>query len=386
MPNAGDVVDGKYEILGVLGIGGMATVYEASHLETELHVAIKFLHPQFAEDTDVQERFKLEAEAASAAGHESVISIYETGVTDGGCHYIVMDFLKGRSLGQLLRLDGRLDIDLCVYIGCQILSALSAVHQTGIVHRDLKLDNVFLVESPSRLPAVKLLDFGLSRIAEASSFGQEHAGLTRKGMSVGTPAYMSPEQARGEQDLDHRADLYSVGMILYQCLTGVSPFHTDNPQETMYKIVTELAPPVRDHRPEVPEGLAGAVELSLAKSRGVRFQTAEEMFAEIVRYASKEAVEQITPLQERYARTAHIDAMSSEDFEKLRTRAVNAAPVAEASAPDQQTREEVEPSADGPEPGSAQRVLRRKFWMIAALVALVLGVVGSVMAMVLLSD
>ncbi len=319
MPTVGDVIGGEYKLLSVAGVGGMATIFEASHIETGLQVAIKFLRPEHSDD-DAVTRFHLEAEAASAEGHESNVSIYATGTTDQGVHYLVMELLNGRSLGERIKRDGQLDTSLTAYIGCQVLSGLAAVHQTGVIHRDLKVDNIYLIRSGGHIPQIKLLDFGLSRITKAETFGKEDAQLTRKGFAVGTPAYMSPEQASGRRDLDSRTDIYSVGIILYRCLTGASPFDSETAQDILLKVMTEAPTPIQQLRPDVPPGLVRIVERALFKDRSDRYQSAEIMFDELLEFVDHESKRFITYPRNHAERTAFVTAISPEEVEQYRTR------------------------------------------------------------------
>ena len=320
------MIGGEYKLLSVVGVGGMATIFEASHVETGLQVAIKFLRPEHSLEQENISRFQLEAEAASAVGHESIISIYGSGATDEGVHYLVMELLTGSSLGEAIKADGSLEIANTVYICCQVLSALAAVHQTGVIHRDLKVDNIYLIRSVSGFPAVKIIDFGLSRITQAETFGKEDAELTRKGYTVGTPAYMSPEQASGVRDLDQRTDVYSVGIILYRCLTGRAPFEADTAQDLLVKVMMEAPRQVRELRPEVPPVLERLVDRALAKDRNDRYQSAEEMFDELFELADEEAKQHIAHPRGAAERTAFVKAVTVEQIEEYRARNSSANP------------------------------------------------------------
>jgi serine/threonine-protein kinase len=258
----------------------MGAVYEALHEQIGKPVAVKVLLPRDAADGELIARFHREAQAAAAAGHRGIVDIYDVGVTADGSPFLVMELLRGRSLGALLDQRGSLDLPLTAYIACHVLSALSAAHAAGVVHRDLKPDNVFLVDSGAALPEVKLLDFGISRVVTPGTVTR----MTRSGAVMGTPHYMSPEQAAGEHDIDHRTDLYSVGVILYECLTGVMPFDADNYNALLARIISTEPRAPRDVRPDLPPELEAAVMKALAKRRDHRHHDAAELFRAVLPY------------------------------------------------------------------------------------------------------
>ena len=333
MPLSGEVIGGEYRLHNVIGVGGMATIFDATHMKSGLQVAIKFLRPEHSVGEQNIKRLQFEAEAASAVGHQSIVSIYNTGTTERGVHYIVMELLEGESLSDRITRDGQLDFTTSVYLGCQMLSALAAVHGTGIIHRDLKVSNIFLCKSDKEVPDVKLIDFGLSRVGEPETFGQEDAQLTRKGYTVGTPAYMSPEQANGEADLDERSDIYSVGVILYRCMTGSAPFVADTTQGILYKVTTEPPIPVQQLNPQVPGDLVRIIDRALAKDRNARYQSAPEMFDELIVLAGRETKRYIDYPRNEVERTSAVAGVS--EFELLQGRGIpaNVAQQVEASSP-----------------------------------------------------
>ncbi len=283
-PLVGKTLVGRYVIAKKLGEGGMGSVYLASHIVLEKQVALKVLHGEYARKPDLVERFMQEAKAASRIRHENVIDISDFGVTDDGFVFFAMELLKGNDLHELVaraRLDGNvLPWDRSRHIFLQICSALAAAHGHGIVHRDLKPENVYLIEFLGRPDFVKLLDFGIAKLAEAD--GGERK-LTRTGMLFGTPEYMSPEQARGDK-VDHRVDIYAMACILFQLLTGRVPFEAENFMGVLSLHLTEAPPeipPATLERAGAPAGLAAIVAKGLAKKPADRWQTIEEMAAAI---------------------------------------------------------------------------------------------------------
>jgi serine/threonine-protein kinase len=214
----GTRLDDKYVIVRHIKTGGMGAVYEVEHTGLGKKLAAKLLLPDLSRRPELLERFRREARAASATGHENIVEVTDLGATKGGVPFLVMELLQGRTLGAELK-NGRLPPERAVHITRQMLSALKAAHNRGIVHRDLKPENIFLIQRASDPDFVKVLDFGIAKLL-TEEVGEE---LTRAGQVVGTPTYMAPEQARGAE-IDARADLYAVGAILYRMVTGNRPF------------------------------------------------------------------------------------------------------------------------------------------------------------------
>ncbi len=295
MLEVGALIGEKYQLVGVLGRGGMGAVYEAIHRDIGARVAVKLLHPRSGDDPTMLIRFRREARAAGSIGHPAIVRVHDIGQTDEGVPYQVMELLRGQSVGGLLAREGRIDPELAAYIACQLLSGLSAAHAAGVVHRDLKPENVFLTESGTLLPGVKILDFGISRAIGGEADVIDGTRLTQDGSVLGTPEYMSPEQARGEERIDHRSDLYSVGVMLFECLTGVVPFRGVNYNSVLHRIVTDPAPSPREIRPEVPPALERLILRALSKHAEDRFASASEMFRALLPFVSDTARALIPP-------------------------------------------------------------------------------------------
>lgn len=289
MLSKGDIVGGKYSIVRELGHGGMGAVLEGVHLELDKPVAIKVLLEQEDASGEDFARFYQEAWAAAKVGHRGIIDVYDVGVTKDENPYIVMELLRGENLEDHLERRGQLDVEFAAYIGCQVLSALAAMHDVGIVHRDLKPANIFLVETGALLPDVKVLDFGISRILKLDT-GETATRMTRSGAIMGTPCYMSPEQVRGFKDIDRRTDLFTLGVILFEALTGSLPINADTVGDLMVQIVIEEPPPLRTLRTDIPESVEQVVLRALEKEREKRFQLAKEMFDVLLPFVDKGAL------------------------------------------------------------------------------------------------
>lgn len=287
MAELGDIVGQKYRLIRKLGEGGMGTVYEAADEQLGGQVAIKLIHPELEDTPESLLRFRREAEAAATAGHEAIVGIFDFGHTDEGSHFLVMELLNGQSLNQKLNELGNLGVSETAFVGCQTLSGLFAAHRVGVIHRDLKPDNIFLVESEDPVPAVKILDFGTSLLRDRQGYADDSQRLTREGTIIGTPEYMCPEQARGKLDLDERADIYSLGLILYECMTGRPPFIAPNPNEVLFKLLTEEAENPKNIRPDVPEEFDNLIMWAIRKDREERPRTSREMFDALIPFVSE---------------------------------------------------------------------------------------------------
>ena len=272
-PLIGTLVSDRYRVLRKLGEGGMGRVYEAQHELIGKRVALKCLNAEYATHPVVVERFKREARAATAVGNEHIVDVTDLGDLPDGSPFIVMEHLAGRELAALIA-EGPLTLGRAVRILDQVCDALAAAHAKGIVHRDLKPENIFLVPRGGNEDFVKVLDFGISKMKEPE---ETSPSLTRTGMAMGTPQYMSPEQAQGKMSTDHRTDVYALGVILYRMLTGEVPFTAESFPMLIVAIVTQDAPSVLLLRPELPGAMDGIVRRALARDVDERFQTVQEL-------------------------------------------------------------------------------------------------------------
>lgn len=272
--NIGDIIDGKYQIARLLGEGGMGAVYEGENLRIHRKVAIKILHSNVAQSQDAVQRFEREAQAAGRIGSDHIVEVLDLGELPGGDRYMVMEFLDGESLSARIANSGGLSPQKTASLVIGILEGLGAAHNAGIVHRDLKPDNVFLLSSKGgQADFVKIVDFGISKF---NAMGGEFS-MTQTGAVMGTPYYLSPEQAKGERHVDHLSDLYAVGVILWETVAGKVPFDGDTFNELLFKIVLEPVPELSTIKSDLDPHFVSIVHKAMARERNLRFQSAAEM-------------------------------------------------------------------------------------------------------------
>lgn len=281
----GTVVDSKYQIVRRLGQGGMGAVYEARHLGTGRRVALKVIVPEalLGGDRDIIPRFQREARASGAIDSQHVVQVLDTGVDpQTNTPYLVMEHLTGEDVQQLVRRVGPLAPDVVLRIMAQACSGLSRAHQEGIVHRDIKAANLFVARREAGELVVKILDFGIAKVRADPMAASAHHGITRTGSMLGSPLYMPPEQVTGTKDVDPRADIFSLGVTMYEALCGVTPNHECETIGTLIlAICSGKGQPIQQRAPWVPRGVAAIVEKALALEPSARFQTTAEMHAAI---------------------------------------------------------------------------------------------------------
>ena len=266
---------GSYRVQKQLGKGGMGAVYLGLHPGIGSKVAIKFLHPQYAHDERIVDRFYNEARAVNVIGHDNILKILDLNVTEDNRHYFVMEYLQGRAVQNLLKQNIAMPLEVTGPILLQICEALEAAHRKGIVHRDLKPDNVYLISMKGKKNFVKVVDFGIARVTDDAG---ESTGKTQTGMVMGTPAYMSPEQGSGQTNkIDGRSDIYSLGCMMYQMATGRLPFPGANFGEVLIGHLQQKPSPLRELKPETPEAYEAIVLKCLEKKQEDRFQSMEEL-------------------------------------------------------------------------------------------------------------
>jgi serine/threonine protein kinase len=273
----GSTVLGKYHIDRLIGRGGMGAVFQATNASIGKRVALKFLGAETSKDGDSAVRFQREAEAASLAESPHIVQIFDSGRSERGLPFLVMELLTGEDLRARLRREGRLDVEAALRIAVQVLKALRQAHAAGIVHRDLKPDNVFLCRRDDEPAFVKIVDFGISKLQRAPGVDT----LTHKGAVLGTAFYMSPEQAQSFADIDGRTDLFSLGAILYEMLTGEPPHSAPTYEAVLIAICTRDAADVRVKAPDVPEKLARVIARALQRERSERYANADDMLADL---------------------------------------------------------------------------------------------------------
>lgn len=279
----GRTIASRYRVLEKVGEGGMGTVYKAEHCLMEKIVALKVLNPGLISSKPSLERFRREIRAASKFQHKHVIQIYDAGEAEGGLFYMAMEFVAGQTLEDVLKADGALPVERVARLMRQTLGAVGEAHKKGIVHRDLKSGNIMLVTGKDGEDVVKVMDFGIAKIALESSDGSSESGMgglykTQEGVVTGTPQYMSPEQCSGEA-VDGRSDLYSLGVILFEMLTGELPFKSNTPMGFLGKHIVEAPPPPSSLRPGLPRVLEDVTLRLLEKRPDARYQSAEEVLA-----------------------------------------------------------------------------------------------------------
>ncbi len=267
---AGTVVAGRYRLDRLLGEGGMGTVWAATHVVTRKAVALKFLKPAYAARKEVRQRFLREARAACAVRHPNVVQIHDVLELEDGMPAMVMDLLHGESLGERLEREHALPLVEVARVMLPVVSAVGTAHSLGIVHRDLKPDNLFLVREPDESITVKVLDFGIAKLTATEGEAAETGALTKTGSVLGTPYYMSPEQAFGEKDLDHRSDVWAIGIILYECLTGERPTAGENLGQIFKAITTGGIVPLERVAPNLPADVSSLVTRMLSRDRAQR--------------------------------------------------------------------------------------------------------------------
>ena len=279
-----DVIDGKYRVVRMIGEGGMGHVYEGINTRIGRRVAIKVLTADISASAEMRRRFEREAQVAAKIGSPHICDVLDLGDLPSGESYLVMEYLEGHGMDTLFDTRVVPAEELCGLF-YQLLDGLAAMHDAGIIHRDLKPANVFICRSLAKTgprDIVKILDFGVSKF-------QNHDGanghVTQTGAVMGTPLYMSPEQARGEKDIDGRSDIYAVGVMMYRGLTGQLPFEGDNFPQLLFKIALEQAPPIATFVPDVDPDFAAIIERAMAKAPADRFADAREFQGEIARWA-----------------------------------------------------------------------------------------------------
>ena len=283
----GSVIASKYRLERLLGKGGMGAVYLVTHLGVERKFALKLLHHGMPGAREAEARFELEAQAAGRIGHPNIIDVFDLGQTDEGAPYMVMELLPGQSLAQRLE-KGALPSAEALGIMLEVLRALEAAHDTGIIHRDIKPANIFLVERPDGTRGVKVLDFGIAKFAHAVD--AKSASLTSTGAVVGSPLYMAPEQVNAERDIDARVDVWATGSTLYEALVGEPPHKAPTHAALIVRIVTTPVPSMRVRAPSVDPRLDAIVLRALSIDRAKRYASASEMRRALEGY-EREAVD-----------------------------------------------------------------------------------------------
>ena len=321
----GQIYADKYRIVRLLGEGAMGAVYEAENTRIRRRVAIKILHPQIAQKADTLRRFEREAQAAGRIGSQHIVEVLDLGELADGSRFMVLEYLEGTTLDQRIRSRGRLTPEDATPIVCQLLEGLGAAHKAEIIHRDLKPANIYLCPLTGKkaggVDFVKILDFGVSKFNVLN----DEMSMTSTGAVLGTPYYMSPEQAKGSRGIDARSDLYAVGVILYECITGQVPFSAETFNELIFRIVLESPPPVESFVPNLDPAFTAIIHKAMAREVGDRFQTAEEFRSILMYWAEQAALGPAAPGSLGIGGTMLMDAgpgAQALDLENARTMAM----------------------------------------------------------------
>src|SRR5918994_1998183 len=276
-PYLGNVIRGRYQVLSKLGEGGMGTVYLAEQVSVGRKVAIKFLLGNYATDDAFISRFRREARLAASLNHRNIVILYDFDQANDGTLFIVMEYLSGQKLSDVIRRDGPLETSRATRLGLQIADGLDAAHRAGVIHRDIKPDNI-MVDGSNASEEIKLMDFGIARLRDPGNASQ----ITRAGLIVGTPAYMAPEQVDGGEVSD-KTDTYALGVVLYEMLSGSVPFTAATPGAVLIKQMQEIPVPLRKLRRELPAAVERAVMQALEKEP----QKRQTNMAEVVQQLRK---------------------------------------------------------------------------------------------------
>jgi serine/threonine-protein kinase len=278
---------GRYRIDSVLGSGGMGVVYAATHLELGVPLALKIIHPALVNSPEARARFCLEARAGAALRSQHTLRIYDAGLLGSEECFIVMERLEGRNLQEVLHTRGPLPVDVAVNYLLQACAGLAEAHAIGLVHRDIKPENLFLAEQGGAAPVLKIMDFGVARWRRA---GGRETRLTNPRSTVGSPCYQAPELMQNASDVDERADIWALGLVLFELLTGYNPFETDSIQETCWRVLQGPRPSLAEARAQVDPGLEKVFQRCIAMNREERFRTVAHLAAALRPFAAPRAV------------------------------------------------------------------------------------------------
>jgi tRNA A-37 threonylcarbamoyl transferase component Bud32 len=388
---AGQLI-GNYRIVQKIGTGGMGAVYLAEHPMIGKKVALKVIHRELASNKEVVQRFFQEARAVNRIGNEHIVEIHDFGVTAEGDHFYIMEYLEGRTLASVLAREPVMDNMRALHVGAQIASALGAAHANGVIHRDLKPDNIMLLTRLGDPDFVKVLDFGLAKMFQGSGASPVQ---TAAGVLLGTPQYMSPEACESKRDIDHRTDIYALGILLFQMMCGRLPFEGESMGEVLVKQVTQLPPVPRAINPNIPPAVEQVLLRCLAKHPDARFQTMQQLRDALLDpEAYLRASPPIAPARSVAPGEAKVDArtvMAHAAQQKAQGSGQAATMIAAAPPPGSKSRQMQVPGLVAPQepkhntmriatPAGYSSRPPRKAWPIVLVIGLVLGLGGGAFA------
>jgi serine/threonine-protein kinase len=360
IPKAGDLVDGKYRILGAIGEGGVGTILEAHHELLDKDVALKLIALEPSPNTSaaaLAERFLVEARAAAKVESPHVARVMDVGTLDSGAPFMVMERLEGCNLEELLALEGKLSVEDTVDFVMQALQGLAHAHVLGVVHRDPKPANLFLARQPDGSAVIKIVDFGLAMLLDEAGRRQVSTRVTGSGGLVGSPVYMSPEQVRNEEHIDHRTDIWSVGVVLYELLTGKVPFGTKavGLGELFAAILEEPLVPVSEQRPEVPKEIDAIIARCLSRDVADRYSDVAEIARAIAPFGS--------------GKWNHLVETIEQSFRARLVRMTGSTAFAPMAMKIEMPADEATPEAAKPEPAAKPARRKSRGWMLVLLLA-----------------
>ncbi|HSY38501.1 MAG TPA: serine/threonine-protein kinase [Polyangia bacterium] len=364
----GEVVGGKYRIVRLLAKGGMGVVYEAQHTVVRRRFAIKFLRRDLSERRDILTRFQHEAEAAGALENHNVMAAIDFGISDDGAPYIVMEYLVGESLAALLEREGRMPVSRAADLIAQAGRGVAAAHEIGIVHRDLKPHNLFVCRREDGTDLLKVLDFGVAKLQAID----EASAATRTGMVLGTAAYMSPEQARGDRTVDGKTDVYALGAILYELVSQKRPHPGDSQNAILHHISTQPAVPLESVQPDLAPEFVDLVRRAIASDPTTRPASAADLVQALAPFARRE-IWPVTREESGPTRAELTSTVLAED--RARQTPPSGSSLAPATADDRRPT----PLAQSPLPGSSPKPTLR----VRSRAAMVMGVGAVVAALVI---